>query len=54
MFIAFIFIVYKQQKTKIMKTVKALAIVMLAVFSYTAVSAAPFHHHHRRHWHHRR
>jgi hypothetical protein len=42
-------------KNKIMKAVKVLAIVMLAVFSYTAVSASPVIHHHRRHWrkHHR-
>jgi hypothetical protein len=37
-----------------MKSLKALAIVLVAVFSYTAVSAAPTHHHHRvKHHHHR-
>nr|NYE68430.1 hypothetical protein [Mucilaginibacter sp. E4BP6] len=38
-----------------MKTVKVLAIAMIALFSYQAVSASGLnHHHHRRHWHHRR
>jgi hypothetical protein len=34
-----------------MKIVKVFAIAMIALFSYTAVSAQG-HHHHRRHWHH--
>jgi hypothetical protein len=33
-----------------MKIVKVFAIAMIALFSYTAVSAQG-HHHHRRHWH---
>jgi len=38
-----------------MKIVKVLAVAMIALFSYTAVSAAGVnHHHHRRHHYHRR
>jgi len=37
-----------------MKSLKALAIVMVALFSYTAVSAAPVHHHHHIKRHHHR
>jgi len=37
-----------------MKIVKVFAIAMIALFSYTAVSAeGAYHHHHRRHHHHR-
>jgi hypothetical protein len=34
-----------------MKILKVFAIAMIALFSYTAVSAQGHHHHHRRHSH---
>lgn len=37
-----------------MKSLKVLAIVMVAVFSFTAVDAQTYHHHMKRHHHHRR
>ncbi len=37
-----------------MKSLKVLAIVMVAVFSFTAVDAQTHHHHMKRHHHHRR
>jgi hypothetical protein len=37
-----------------MKSLKVLAIAMVALFSYTAVSAAPTHHHHHMKRHHHR
>ena len=36
-----------------MKSLKVLAIVLVAVFSYTAVSAQTMHHHRVKHHHHR-
>jgi hypothetical protein len=34
-----------------MKTLKALAIVLLAIFSFSAVNAQPMHHHVVHHYH---